>query len=321
MPITGEAHARLAAIPNLLVSQNEPLRDHTRFGIGGPAAALADAADESSFRAALEVARRCRIPSVVVGSGTNLVVSDEGFDGLVLRFAASRITASRSQVKAEAGAQLQALVDFTIEAGLAGLETMTGIPGSVGAAIYGNAGAYGQSISQAVTSVRVFDGSRVRQIAGSGCRFEYRGSVFKRNKEWIVFSVELGLAPGETEQLRQTAEKIRRIRDRKYPPEMRCAGSIFKNLLVAELAPEVASVLPAEVIREGKAPSAWFLDQVGAKGMRRGDIQVADYHANLIYNSGAGTAADLRMLIADLKQRVVDRFGLELEEEVQFVGF
>jgi UDP-N-acetylmuramate dehydrogenase len=100
---------------------------------------------------------------------------------------------------------------------------------------------------------------------------------------------------------------------------MKCAGSVFKNLLLAELPPAVAAGVPAAVVREGKVAAAWFLEQVGAKGLQRGDIHVATYHANLIYNAGEGTAVDLRALIQDLKARVRERFGLELEEEVQYV--
>ena len=102
---------------------------------------------------------------------------------------------------------------------------------------------------------------------------------------------------------------------------MKCAGSIFKNLLLIDLPASVAAEIPGKVIREGKVPSAWFLEQAGAKGMRRGDIQIADYHANLIYNDGAGTAADLVAVIGETKSRVFERFGFELEEEVQYVGF
>jgi UDP-N-acetylmuramate dehydrogenase len=102
---------------------------------------------------------------------------------------------------------------------------------------------------------------------------------------------------------------------------MKCAGSIFKNLILAELAPAVAAQVPERVVREGKVPAAWFLEQAGARGLARGEMRVADYHANLIYNAGGGTARELRELIADLKGRVAARFGFELEEEVQYVGF
>ena len=123
------------------------------------------------------------------------------------------------------------------------------------------------------------------------------------------------------EELRKVADEIFQIRLAKYPPTMKCAGSIFKNLILAELPIEVRRQIPERVIREGKAPSAYFLEQVGAKGMRNGDIQVADYHANLIYNAGQGTARQLCEIIGELKSRVRERFGLELEEEVQYVGF
>jgi UDP-N-acetylmuramate dehydrogenase len=110
------------------------------------------------------------------------------------------------------------------------------------------------------------------------------------------------------------------VRNEKFPVTMKCAGSIFKNLLLEDLPPAVAAEVPANAVREGKVPAAWFLEQVGAKGCRRGDIHVAAYHANLIYNAGAGTASDLRALIEDLKARVRARFGMDLEEEVQYVG-
>ena len=122
-------------------------------------------------------------------------------------------------------------------------------------------------------------------------------------------------------ELRETADRILAIRNRKYPPTMKCAGSIFKNFLLAELPPRVASEIPPNVIIEGKVPSAWFLEQAGAKGMRSGGIQVADYHANLIYNDGGGTARELIEIISELKHRVEARWGIPLQEEVQYVGF
>jgi UDP-N-acetylmuramate dehydrogenase len=224
-------------------------------------------------------------------------------------------------VHAESGAVLQTLVDFTVDKGLKGLETMTGIPGSVGAAVYGNAGAYGHSLMERVSRVRFFDGAVIREFDNAQCEFHYRESIFKRHKEWIIFSTELAMERGDAATLRETADKILGIRNKKYPPTMKCAGSIFKNFLLAELPPRVASEIPANVIIEGKVPSAWFLEQAGAKGMQSGDIHVADYHANLIYNAGHGTASELVGIISELKQRVERRWGIPLEEEVQYVGF
>jgi UDP-N-acetylmuramate dehydrogenase len=312
--------SRLAAIPNLQVSEGVPLSGLTRFSIGGPARVLVDAATETALVAALGEVRESGLPMVVIGGGTNLIVADAGFDGVVLRYTADAIETAGSTVRAEAGAVLQSLVDTAIDAGLRGIETMTRIPGWVGGAIYGNAGAYGQSIHERVESVRLFDGHAVREIDNAGCEFRYRDSIFKRRKDWMVLSAVLRLERGEPADMRTRAEDIRRIRDEKYPPSMRCAGSIFKNLLLAELPEHVRAQVPARVIREGKVPSAYFLEHAGAKGMRDGAIRVADYHANLIYNEGGGTAAQLERMIGELKRRVRGQFGLELEEEVQFVN-
>ena len=129
----------------------------------------------------------------------------------------------------------------------------------------------------------------------------------------------MDFAPAE--ELQKTADDIFKIRLEKYPLTMQCAGSIFKNLILAELPESVRRQVPERVVREGKVPSAYFLEQVGAKGMENGGIRVADYHANLIYNAGQGTASELCQIIQELKSRVRQRFGLTLEEEVQYVGF
>jgi UDP-N-acetylmuramate dehydrogenase len=320
MPDPEETLARLAAVPNLQVAASALLAPHTRFGIGGPADIYAETRSPESFVAALDIARASGIDHVVIGGGTNLIVSDAGFRGIVLKLIADRIEIANTLALAEGGAVLQDLVDRTIAAGLQGLETMTGIPGSVGAAIYGNAGAYGHSISERVESVRFYDGRQIRTFTNPQCEFHYRESIFKKHKEWIVLSVTLALSTASAADLKAKADGILTIRNEKYPPTMKCAGSIFKNFLLAELPAPVQAALPASVIREGKVPSAYFLEQVDAKGMAVGEIQVAVYHANLIYNAGHGTARDLRVLIAELKRRVWDRFGITLEEEVQYVG-
>jgi UDP-N-acetylmuramate dehydrogenase len=321
MTIRKETIDLLASIPDVSVSQGVLLSRHTRFGIGGPAGAFVQASSEEGFAEALRVSQASGCALSVIGDGTNLIVSDQGFDGIVLRLTATTIQREGATVRAEAGAELQALVDYSIDHGLAGLETMTGIPGSVGAAVYGNAGAYGHSIEERVRQVRFLDSAAVRSFGRSECNFRYRESIFKEHKEWIILSVELAMTPAPAAELRETADKIFRIRLDKYPASMKCAGSIFKNLILAELPEAVRCQIPERVIREGKAPSAYFLEQVGAKGMQSGGIHVADYHANLIYNTGDGTASELCELIVELKSRVRKQFGLELEEEVQYVGF
>ena len=263
-----------------------------------------DASTEEALAAALEVVRQAGLPWTLTGGGTNLLAADEGFPGAVLRYTAKRDRIEGSVVTVEAGAVLQDVVDASIDSGLRGLETMTGIPGWVGGAIYGNAGAYGHSIQERVECVRFFDGQAFREFGNPACEFHYRESIFKRHKDWIVTSATLRLDPADSGELRATADGILKIRNEKYPPSMRCAGSIFKNLILAELPQAVRDRIPQNVIREGKVPSAYFLEQVGAKGMANGAIRVADYHANLIYNLDAGTALQVREIIEALKDRV-----------------
>lgn len=316
-----ETIQRLAPIPDLNISEGALLSGYTRFNIGGPAGIFIETSNETSFIEALKAARAGGHDYVVIGDGTNLVVCDDGFRGVVLRFTAAAIRNTGVCIEAAAGAELQRLVDYSIDRGLQGIETMTGIPGTVGAAVYGNAGAYGHSIMERVHQVRFFDGTEIRVFDNSECEFSYRESVFKRHKDWIIFSTGLRMDVGPAEELSRTAQGILAIRNEKYPPTMKCAGSIFKNLILAALPEDLQSRVPARVIREGKVPSAYFLEEVGAKGMKNGDIHVAEYHANLIYNAGAGTARQLRGVIEELKARVHARFGLMLEEEVQYVGF
>ena len=321
MPVLQATLQRLAQIPNLTISEHVWLSRYTRFGIGGPADLYVETPFEPSFMMALNIVRASGAEFAVIGGGTNLIVSDAGFRGIVLRFTSGGISSDGRIVRAEAGAELQALVDYTISHGLQGLETMTGIPGSVGAAIYGNAGAYGHSINERVRQVRFFDGATIRMFGNAECEFHYRESAFKRHKDWIMFATELELTPASALELQRTADGILKVRLEKYPATMKCAGSIFKNLILAELPEAVQRQVPERVIREGKVPSAYFLEQVGAKGIRNGGIRVAEYHANLIYNESQGTARELCEIIADLKSRVQNRFGLTLEEEVQYVGF
>jgi UDP-N-acetylmuramate dehydrogenase len=303
----------------LSILENVPLARYTRFEVGGPARILADAANKAALTEVLNAAEETGEPYAIIGGGTNLVAGDRGYPGVVVRYTDAALEFTGDTVKVAAGAVLQDLVDASIDRGLKGLETMTGIPGWVGGAVYGNAGAYGHSIQERVRGVRFLEGGREREISNDECEFAYRESRFKRRKDWVILSVTLQLESGDAEELRAAASAILKVRNEKYPPTMRCAGSIFKNLLWCDLPEAVRTLVPAAVVREGKVPSAYLLEQAGAKGLRRGGVRVADYHANLIYNEGGGTADEVGELIAELKRRVHDRLGLTLEEEVQFL--
>lgn len=321
MPTSQSARFALPALPELEVKRSVPLSQYTRFGIGGPADYFVETANETTFLEALKQVTAGSTPFLVLGAGSNLIVHDDGYRGIVLRYTGSELRTEGAHIHTASGVELQHLVDFSIEHGFDGLHTMTGIPGWVGAAIYGNAGAYGHSISEFVRQVRFTDAGEVRVFDNRQCQFAYRESVFKRHKDWIILSAVLELPSGDPQKLAQEAARILETRNAKYPPSMRCAGSIFKNLLWAQLPESVQAQVPSTIVREGKVPSAWFLEQVGAKGMRCGGITVAAYHANLIYNEGGGRAVEICHLIQALKQRVAERFGFELEEEVQYVGY
>jgi UDP-N-acetylmuramate dehydrogenase len=297
---------------------NAPLASFTRFGLGGPADLLIESTDPAEFIGELTTAGE---PHIVLGGGTNLVVSDEGYRGTVLRFTGRAIEREGLRLIAQTGADLEDLVRRAVAEGLAGVESLMRIPGWIGGAVYGNAGAYGQSIQEVVSRVEIFDGARRRWIPNEECGFRYRSSGFKRRKEWVILTAEFALREGDASSLASRAEEIRATRDAKFPPTMKCAGSIFKNCFLADLPERAQRRVPALLVREGKVPSAYFLELVGAKGMAEGGIRVADYHANLIYNAGGGKAAEVVAIIDELKRRVEEEFGFTPEEEVQFVGF
>ena len=323
MPATAaidEAYAALTGVAGLKVAQNVALKSYNRFDLGGPADLLASTKQADVLAEALSVIGRLGLPFYFLGDGSNVIVSDAGYRGLVLRYEAAAVELRDGRVYADVGAPLQALVDFSISQNLQGIHTLERIPGSVGGAVYGNAGAYGRSMHESVARVRFLDGVTVREFDNPGCEFEYRESIFKRRKDWIVLSCALELESGDGAELAKEAAHIRAIRDEKFPPTMRCAGSIFKNLYFERLPAAAQELVPDAAVRGGKVASAFFLEKVGAKGMRQGGIEIAPYHANVIYNAGGGTAADLRSLIVELKRRVRDQFGFEVEEEVQYVG-
>ena len=311
----------LMRIPGLQLFPVEPLARHTRFALGGPARLLADATSLASLHAALTLLRRSGHPFLLIGGGTNLIVADSGFDGIVLRYRGASLRHHQGELIAGSGADLETLVDASVAAGLAGLECLKRIPGWVGAAIYGNAGAYGQQVSDHLTFVTFHDGLAIRQLLGDECGFRYRSSRFKEHRDWVILEASFALDPGDAAALAARAEEIRAVRDEKFPPSLRCAGSIFKNFILAALPEVTQRRVPTHMVKGGKVPAAWFLEQVQAKGLTRGGIHVADYHANLIYNDGQGLATQLMDLIDELKQRVAAEFAIALEEEVQYVGF
>lgn len=274
------------------------LKKLTRFGFGGEAQKLIIARTEKDIIGALKK------PYYILGDGTNVIASDKGFKGAVIKIATSRLEVKKNKILCEAGVGLQKLVNTANKNGLGGLETLAGIPGTLGGAVFGNAGAYGKEISGSLVKVKIFDGSKIKWLSKKDCAFSYRESVFK-TKPWVILAAEFNLKKSDPKKLIKKTKEIVKIREKKYKPSLRCAGSIFKNI----------------VVEGGKIPAGSLLESVGAKSMRIGGVYVADYHANLLINNSFGKAADAKKLINILKQKVYQKYGIRLEEEVRYLGF
>lgn len=300
-----------------------PLAPLSTFGLGGRAAFYVRVADTSELITEIESARAASLPYTLIAGGSNVVFPDGELAGLLIHLAGEEIGVEGEVVTASAGLPLARLISTAIERGLAGLEALSGIPGSVGGAIVGNAGAYGQSISDTLESVEIFDTktSEVKRLIKSECEFVYRDSLFKHpTGERVVLSAKFKLTPGEREELARKSQEIITIREAKYKPGIKCPGSFFKNVLVSSVTPEALAKIPAEKIRDGKIATGWLLEAVGARGMSEGDIAVAGFHGNLLFNQGSGTSGQVRTLAEKLKHLVWEKFGIKLEEEVRYLG-
>ncbi len=297
----------------------EPLSKHTTLKIGGPAKFFVEATSEEEIVKAIKKAQKENIPFILIGEGSNLLVSDSGFDGLVIKNNLRGITIKDGLIRVKSGTALQELVDFSVEKGFAGMQKMTGIPGTVGGAIYGNAGAYGQTISDHLERVRVFDGASSFWVEKRECNFSYRESAFKKNK-FILLEAEFRLDKGKKESLVKEKNETLAVRLRKYKPGIACPGSYFKNIQIKDLKKEQLTKIPKDKIVYEKIPAGYLLEVVGAKRAKRGDIEIADFHANLFINKGKGTAEDFFALAEEFKQKVKEKFAIVLEPEVQLIG-
>lgn len=303
------------------ILENVLLAPYTTLGIGGPARFFFAARTQGQLQEGVRWARAKEIPFLVIGSGSNLLVNDSGFSGLVIKNGVTGIRRSGLRLTVKGGTLLQDLVDFANRTGLAGMEKMTGIPGTVAGAIYGNAGAYGQTISDHLVGVNVFNGRGKRCFSRSQCRFSYRESIFKTRRNLVILEAEFLLERSEPKLLRVTSQDIKALRETKYPLGMRCPGSFFKNLQTKDLPSRTLRKIPLDKIKHGKVPAGYLLEEAGAKGKSRGRVKIASYHGNLFFNEGGGTAGDFRALAEKYRQKVKERFGVLLEPEVQLVGF
>lgn len=258
---------------------------------------------------------------LLLGGGSNLLVSDSGYDGMVIKNEVTGITQEKNNLTSQSGTNLQDLVDFANTNGLKGLEKLAGIPGTVGGAIYGNAGAYGQTISDHLVSVKAFDPVRynILTLSKDECRFDYRVSVFKKNK-FIILEAVFSLSPSNPKELNKISLETIKKREIKYPPGIKCPGSFFQNIPIEKLPEEILAKVPKEFILFNKVSSGALLESVGAKGARKGHIKIAPYHANLFINDGGGNAYDFYELAKEYGQKVFEKYGIRLEPEVQLIN-
>ena len=297
------ARALAREVPGLELREEEPMRDHTTFRIGGPARLMALPRTPEEACAVLRLAAEAGAAPFFLGNGSNLLVADSGYEGLVVKTAGmDRVRGEEGRLTAQCGIPLARLAVAALERGLTGLEFAHGIPGTLGGAVLMNAGAYGGEMVQALAAVTYADerGERVTLPAGD-CGLTYRHSLFSEHPEWLILEAELTLAPGEPEAVRARMEELARQRRAKQPLEWPSAGSTFKR-------------------PEGHFAAA-LIDQCGLKGVGIGGAQVSEKHAGFVINRGGATAGDVRRLMDLVRETVLRQTGVELEPEVRLLGF
>ncbi len=302
---------------DLKIKKDIPLAPLSTFHIGGEARQFIDVHNSDQLVEVVRWAKKTNKPFKIFAGGSNAVFPDEVLDCLVIQILGGNIAVNMRELFADAGVELADLVAKSIELGLSGLESLSGIPGTVGGAVVGNAGAYGLSISEIVERVEIWDGEKRRWLDNKECEFSYRESIFKK-KPYLVLRVVCKFQQGDNEKLKTISKEIIKQRQKKYRPGLKCPGSFFKNILEKEIDEDTLSYIDNTKIVYGKIPAGFLLEQVGAKGMRVGGIEIASFHGNLFINSGGGTAADVKKLAQILKGKVKEKFGIELEEEIRY---
>lgn len=293
------------------VQPDVALKDFTTFRLGGPCRAVVTCSDEDSLVRAVTLLAGAGEPFLLIGGGSNLLVADEGYDGVIVRSAAEALAVRREGVMLEVSgcSPLDPLAAYAVEQGLDGLTYASGIPGTVGGAVAGNAGAFGKQIGDAVVSVRLMDVcGNVRSAPASELGFAYRQSRLQETGE-TVLSVQLQLVAGDAAELRRQRQDILALRREKHPDwrVLPTAGSFFKN------------VEPTSSAGRRQA-AGWFLEQVGAKTMRVGGARVFEKHANIIVAEPGCRARDVVELSRRMSEAVRRQFGLDLVREVRLIG-
>ena len=302
--------------------RNVPLAPHTTFKIGGSAKYFFIAKKTKDIVDAVAAAKSLKMPFFVLAGGSNILVSDKGFNGLVIKIQNTKYQIQDTKVYAEAGVDLPVLVRETGKRGLTGFEWAGGLPGSVGGAVRGNAGAFGGEIKDSIVSVAALDTKgNLITFTKKQCKFLYRDSLFKE-KNWIILSCIFRLKKGNKEKIQAIAKDHKRYRKERHPLEYPNAGSMFKNCdfkkfskkLQKELS-HIVKVDPFPVV-----PTAYLISEAGLKGLCVGKAEVSKKHPNYMVNRGDATAKDVLHLAQKVKKIIKKKFSIELQQEVQYIS-
>jgi len=305
----------------LKIQKNISLSKHTTFRIGGPAKFFAEAESEKELKEALEYAAKNKLKVFVLAGGSNVLFSDEGFNGLVIKLkttAKSLRLSGKERMEVWAGTSLGDVVNFAKDKGLTGMENLAGVPGTIGGAVRGDASAFGTSIGDLVAEVK----TAKKSFSKKACKFGYRTSIFKEKPELVIVSVLLKLQKGDKKEIKKRMKEIVQKRIANQPKEWKgSAGSFFKNPEVKNK--KLIKLFEKETgkkVKDGKLPAGWLIAEAGFLGRKIGGAEVSEKHGNFLINTGKATAQDIIMLASIIKQKVRCEFGVELQEEVQYVS-
>lgn len=302
----------------LNMHENEPLGRFTSYAIGGRARFFARVSDVDTLPDIFREIRARGCPYYVLGGGSNTLVGDEGFDGCVVKIEDRSIRVDGTRVVAASGAVLAMVTHESVLHGLSGMEWAFGIPGTVGGAVRGNAGAFGGEIKDILEYAEVYDpaSDAITRMEADAFQFRYRWSVLAKQR-FVVMRAVFTLTQSTPEACKDRLAEFLTLKKERQPLGAHCAGSVFKNILTVGLNP---TRIPQEYKGKDRIHVAWLLDNAGMKGVRRGNAYFSPKHANFIVNDGRASASDVRALIAQAKSAVKEKFGLDIEEEIRYLG-
>ncbi len=304
------------------IRENVPLAPITTFGIGGPARYFVDVRSESDIKEAIRWANERKLKFVVLGGGSNVLVPDEGLDALVIHLVGNLYGISRGTLDTWAGTNLLVAIRACGEQGSGGWEKLAGIPGTIGGAIRGNAGAFGGEIQDFTIRVRALHSrtGEIREFVNRECDFSYRHSFFKANPEWIITRAVLELERIEPDESAARAKETIAERERRHLQNVKAAGSFFMNPPAPQPIVEMFEREKGVKSRENRVPAGWLIEKAGMKGATVGGAIASLQHPNYIVNQANATAADVRELASRVKAKVSEQFNVKLDEEAALLS-